>query len=128
MTATAQNFDWTRRERNRDRVWIRMFALEAWLKQGCKCAYCRRPMMREDITGDHVEPLCAGGSTTKRENIKAACRDYNLTKNNMSENAFLKAIKSPKPGDSIHIWLAWSRRRIWLRTERACKRITAMVS
>jgi 5-methylcytosine-specific restriction endonuclease McrA len=116
-----------RRTRSRDRAWIKMFTLDAWIKQGCKCAYCHEPMRREDLTGDHVDPLIHGGST-KRENIKAACRPCNLTKGSMTEAAFLKAIKSPKPGCDIHIWLAWFRRRLWLRTERACKRIEAMVS
>lgn len=116
-----------RRERQRGQPWLRMFALEAWIKQGCKCAYCRRPMQRSDITGDHVQPLINGGLTV-RENVKAACSSCNYTKGHMSEAAFMKAIKSPKSGDSINIWLAWSRRRIWLRTERACKRIQAMVT
>lgn len=116
-----------KRTRSRDRVWIKMFALEAWIEQGHRCAYCRVPMARNELTGDHVEPLIHGGST-KRKNIKAACRDCNLTKGPLSEGAFLNLIKSPKTGDDIHIWLAWSRRRIWLRVERACKRINAMVT
>jgi 5-methylcytosine-specific restriction endonuclease McrA len=55
-----------RRTRSRDRAWIKMFALDAWIKQGCKCAYCREPMRREDLTGDHVDPLIHGGSTSAR--------------------------------------------------------------
>lgn len=113
-----------RRERKADHSWVRMFALDAWIAQGCKCAYCHEPMKREDLTGDHVDPLVKGGFT-RRENIKAACAPCNMTKGAMSEGAFLKAIKSPQPGDSIHIWLTWARRRIWLRTERACNRIMA---
>lgn len=116
-----------RRERSHDRAWVKMFALDDWSKRGCKCAYCHEPMRREDLTGDHLDPYIHGGST-KRENIKASCRACNLTKGPMSEGAFLKAIKSPQPGVSIHIWLAWFRRRLWLRTERACNRIKAMVT
>jgi 5-methylcytosine-specific restriction endonuclease McrA len=127
LAETVSRFAYTHRERKRERMWTRMFALESWLKQGGKCAYCREPMKRDDITGDHVDPIVSGGST-RRENIKAACRPCNMAKGHLSETAFLKAIKSPRPGDSIHIWLAWSRRRIWLRTERACKRIMEAVS
>ena len=98
----------------------------ARLKQGGKCAYCHEPIARADATGDHVKPRFKGGATT-RENIKAACEPCNLTKRSMSEAAFLRAIKNPQPGDSLHIWMAWSRRRIWLATERVCTRITRMV-
>jgi 5-methylcytosine-specific restriction endonuclease McrA len=116
-----------RRERNRDAKWTRMYRVEAWIAQGGKCAYCHEPVARACATADHVDPLIGGGST-KRENIKATCASCNMTKGTMTEGAFLKLIKSPKPGDCIYIWLAWSRRRIWLRVERAQKRIMAMVS
>lgn len=112
----------TRRVRSKNQQWTRMFALDDWSARGGKCAYCHAPVARCDVTGDHVQPITGGGNTA-RENIKAACRPCNLSKGRLTEGAFLKAIKSPKPGDSIHVWLAWSRRRIWLRTERACKRI-----
>jgi len=116
-----------RRARRNDRSWIRMFCVEAWIEQHHKCAYCREPIDRDQATADHVNPMSDGGPT-RRENIKAACRDCNLTKGSMSEAVFLKAIKSPQPGMSLHIWFAWSRRRIWLRVERACKRIERMVT
>lgn len=116
-----------RRERKHGQPWLRMFAMDAWIAQNHKCAYCRKPMERSEVTGDHVQPIINGGSTT-RKNVKAACDSCNFTKGHMSEAFFLKTIKSPKPGDSINIWLAWSRRRIWLRVERACKRIEAMVT
>lgn len=116
-----------RRVRQRERAWTRMFCVEAWIEQGGKCAYCREPMKRTDATADHVDPLSLGGPT-RRENIKAACDPCNKTKKSMSEAQFMKAIKNPKTGMSIHIWLAWSRRRIWLATERACKRIERSVT
>lgn len=104
-----------------------MFAIDAWIAQGHRCAYCREPMKRDDITADHVAALVRGG-VTDRKNIKAACEPCNRTKGNMGETAFLKRIKNPQPGDSLHIWLAWSRRRIWLATERVCRKIERMVT
>jgi HNH endonuclease len=128
MTVQADSpFAFTHRERRKDKAWIRMFCVEAWIEQQHKCAYCHEPIGRDEATADHVVSISKGGST-KRKNIKAACRDCNLTKGHMSEAVFLKAIKSPQSGMSLHIWLAWSRRRIWLRTERACKRIERMVT
>lgn len=125
--SNAAHFAYTHRERNRDRMWTRMFAVDARADQGGKCAYCHKPMNREDATGDHVDPLAKGGSTN-RKNIKASCRPCNWTKGNQTEKAFIARIKSPRKGDSIHIWEAWYRRSIWLRTERACKRIMALVT
>jgi len=116
-----------RRERQRDQMWTRMFRVEAWIAQDGKCAYCHEPIRREEATADHETSLYKGGSTT-RKNVKATCLPCNNTKKSMSAGEFTNRIKSPKPGDSIHIWLAWSRRRIWLRVERACKRIERMVT
>lgn len=116
-----------RRTRQRERAWIRMFCVEAWVEQKGRCAYCREPIRRTEATGDHVDPL-SGGGPTRRDNIKAACESCNKSKGSMSEGAFMKLIKNPPSGASIHIWLAWSRRRIWLRTERACTRIERSVT
>lgn len=116
-----------RRSRQRERSWIRMFCVEAWIEQKGKCAYCREPMTRQQATADHVNPMSLGGPTT-RDNIKAACEPCNKAKGRLSEAAFLKLIKNPQSGDPLGIWLAWSRRRIWLATERVCKRIERMVT
>lgn len=109
-----------------EQMFLRMYRNDARAEQGGKCAYCREPISRAQATGDHVKSRFNGGATD-RKNIKAACLPCNRTKKSMSEAAFLRAIKNPQPGDSIHIWMAWSRRRIWLATERACKRIMGMV-
>lgn len=108
-----------------EQMFLRMFRNDALCEQGRRCAYCHEPLTPQKATADHVTSRTMGGSTT-RKNIKAACEPCNKTKKGMSEAAFLRAIKNPQPGDSIHIWLAWSRRRIWLATERVCKRIMAM--
>lgn len=104
-------------------AWLRMYREDARREQSSRCAYCWVPITREGATGDHARARANGGST-RRENIKAACRPCNWTKGAQTEKSFLARIKNPKPGDSIHIWMAWSRRRIWLATKRACERIT----
>lgn len=109
-----------------DKMFLRMFREDARCAQDGRCAYCRSQLSREDATGDHVKPRVYGGDTAKK-NIKAACEDCNKLKGWRSEKAFLRAIKNPQPGDDIRIWLAWSRRRIALATERAVKRIRSMV-
>ena len=105
-----------------DTTWARVFRADALAAQNGRCCYCREPIKHDDATAEHVRARRNGG-TTNRENIRAACEACNLTKGSRSEAAFIRAIKNPAPGDGIHIWLAWSRRRIWLRTERACERI-----
>lgn len=99
-----------------------MFRNDALAGQGGRCAYCHEPMRAAAATADHVEPRKRGG-TTRRENISAACKPCNLTKGHLSKAAFLAKIKSPEPADGIHVWLAHFRRRLWLSTHRACKRI-----
>lgn len=109
-----------------EQMYLRMYRNDARAAQGGKCAYCHEPISRSQTTADHVRSRFQGGATD-RKNIKASCLPCNRTKKSMSEAAFLRAIKNPQPGDSIHIWLAWSRRRIWLATERVCTRIKRMV-
>lgn len=111
----------------RQHAWLVMFRNDALVAQHGRCAYCRVPLRARDATGDHVEPVICGGGIS-RQNIRAACRPCNLTKSAMGAQAFLRLIKNPQPGDSIHVWLAWSRRRIALATERACNRIMAAVA
>jgi 5-methylcytosine-specific restriction endonuclease McrA len=105
-----------------EKAWLRVYREEARHEQNGRCAYCHSIISRSATTADHVTARIKGGQTRK-ENIKAACKPCNLTKGSMGEAAFLRAIKNPQPGDSIFIWLAWSRRRIGLAAERACNRI-----
>ena len=99
-----------------------MLRTEAATAQGGLCKYCQEPLRPETISADHIRPRIRGG-TTERDNINAACRDCNQAKGSMSVGAFLRAIKSPWPGAPFPIWLAFMRRRIWVRTHRACDRI-----
>lgn len=106
-----------------EQTWLRVFRADAATEQRGRCRYCGEPLSAANITGDHLLARSRGG-TTERNNIKAACRDCNMTKGSLSESAFLALIKrQPEPGSSIYLWLAWSRRRLWMRTHRACERI-----
>jgi 5-methylcytosine-specific restriction endonuclease McrA len=107
-------------------AWTKVYRTEALAEQGNGCAYCFAPLTAKCATADHKKARSKGG-TTEKENIKAACAPCNTAKGSNSEAAFKRRIKNPEPGDSILIWLAWSRRRIWLATRRACKRIAESV-
>jgi 5-methylcytosine-specific restriction endonuclease McrA len=111
----------------REKSWLRLYRIESSTEQRGRCRYCGEPLTRETITGDHAKPRAKGGKT-ERQNIKAACRACNNTKGSMNEAAFLAQIKrQPQTGDSIHMWLAWSRRRIWMKTHRASDHIARLV-
>lgn len=110
-----------------EQAWQRAFRSDAASAQGGLCRYCRVPLSAQNISADHLKPRRSGG-TTQRENIKAACRDCNFVKGSLSEKVFISAIKAPQPGSPLHVWLIFMRRRIWVRTHRACDRIEAMVS
>lgn len=105
-----------------ERAWVRMYRTEARSEQGGKCCYCYIPLNAQNTSGDHRKARKNGG-TTERGNIKAACIECNTTKRHLSEAVFLKKIKSPKPGDGLGIFMAHFRRRLWLRTHRACAHI-----
>lgn len=93
-------------------------------RQDSKCLYCRDRLTAETATREHRVPRSLGGSD-RQENIGASCQCCNLTKGSTPEGKFKNIIKHPQHGDSVHVWLAWSRRRINLAVERSEKRIGA---
>lgn len=105
-----------------EREFRRVYKTSALVAQRNRCAYCAEPLTRKKATADHVVARRNGG-VTKATNIKAACEPCNHLKGKMSETAFVRLIKNPQCGSRIEIWLAWSRRRIWMKTHRACERI-----
>lgn len=107
----------------KDQKWARVYCAEALSDQGGRCFYCRMPMSVAIATADHKVPQIFGGETS-RKNIAAACRDCNMAKGSLTANEFVRLIKSPYPGIEIFIWMAWSRRRIFLAAERACTRLS----
>lgn len=110
------------RGRVSEHAWVRLFRAEAVTTQEATCAYCYCPITMRTATADHIKARKLGG-VTGRENISAACIDCNVLKGHKTPNAFKKLIKSPQPGCDIRIWMAWSRRRIFLATDRSCNRI-----
>lgn len=112
-----------------ERAWVKLYRVEARSLQAGRCAYCASPIRVTETTADHRKAYKNGG-TTSQANIKAACGPCNKSKGHMSETAFLRLIKNLYPGAGIYLFQAWSRRRIWMKTWRACERImrsTALV-
>lgn len=105
-----------------EKQWIKVFRSDAVTVQKGSCCYCHCPITMKTATADHIKARKHGGCTS-RNNISASCLECNRLKGHMSETRFKTLIKNPQPGDSIEIWLAWSRRKIFLATERSCSRI-----
>lgn len=97
-------------------------ALEA---QNGFCRYCYAPISEEEATADHRIPRSKGGSNLAH-NIDALCSPCNNAKGHMNPGIFLKEIKNPSPGSPLPLLLSWSRRKIWLKTHRACRYIGEM--
>lgn len=94
-------------------------------RQGGCCKYCFEPFAVSPATAEHRVPRSKGGSNLAH-NIDAACARCNKLKAAMTVGEFLKRIKHPD-GGSVELLLAASRRRIWLRTHRARRRIGQFV-
>lgn len=105
-----------------ERLWTKVYREMARTEQNGKCAYCGEALAADIATADHRVARYFGGATTKR-NIVAACMPCNKTKGSMSEAAFMRKVKNPKPGDGVYFFLANFRWRLWRRTEQAVKNI-----
>ncbi len=53
--------------------------IEAWLRQGRRCYWCKRACASDETTIEHLIPLARGG-THKPENIAAACEPCNCSR------------------------------------------------
>lgn len=110
-----------------DQAWLRAFRSDAATEQLGLCLYCTVPLTAETLTGDHLVPRSRGGQTT-RENIGASCEGCNRAKGDLPAGQFHNLIRRmPAPGSPLRLWMAWSRRRIWVRTHRACRHIDRAV-
>jgi len=104
---------------------VRRSRLEAWEKQARCCKYCFEPLTFAKSTAEHRVPKSKGG-TNMRANIDAACAPCNRAKGSTSAKAFLAMLRHPE-GVPFNVLMAWSRRRIWLATHRACRNIRRSV-
>lgn len=57
----------------------REWTMLAYVKQGGKCARCRREIGPSEATGDHLISLAQGGRHNKR-NVRMLCRECNSSK------------------------------------------------
>lgn len=97
---------------------------EALAEQGGCCRYCMAPLTISQATADHRVPRSKGGLNV-RANIIAACQPCNAAKGSLPVLGFTRMLKGalPPAGAPLSILMAWSRRRIWLATHRACRTI-----
>jgi len=109
-----------------ERFWLKIHRADAWRAQSRRCKYCAEPITLRQATADHRVAKKNGGMTSS-ENVSAACAPCNVAKHHMPEKAFQRAIRNPQPEHRWGIWMAWSRRRIWARTEAANLRLMRMV-
>lgn len=62
-----------------------------FLRDGFKCQYCGNQYRAEDLTFDHVNPRCLGG-TSRWDNVVAACRPCNGLKGHRTD---MRPIRDP---------------------------------
>ncbi len=110
------------RRRVKDHTWLKIARQDALKEQHGRCLYCHDPLRVTTATAEHRKARSKGGSD-RADNIGASCQPCNSLKGSMGEKAFVKLIKSPPPGSSLPVLLAWSRRRINVATLRACRNI-----
>ena len=105
-----------------EKIWRRMYRVDALTEQSNRCWYCRMPLTIDESTAEHVEPVARGGQTSRR-NIKAACGPCNLAKGCMPAARFKRSMHAPQREDSIDIHLAHFRLRLFRRVHLAERRI-----
>lgn len=109
---------------DQERMWRRVYRLDAWRDTGGRCTYCGIRVSACDITADHALPVRKGGRTT-RSNIRAACFDCNQAKGTMSETMFRRRVVGPLKYDALGIHMAHFRWRIERRLQQAERRLIA---
>lgn len=112
--------------RRGDNWWLRVARDNALTKQGYRCIYCLGRLSRSEATADHYRSRKKHG-TDFHDNIVAACFNCNQAKGAMHGDEFRRLLKKDPPDAHYRIHLVASLRRIELRSQRAQKRILALV-
>jgi 5-methylcytosine-specific restriction endonuclease McrA len=111
----------------RERVWARLYKIEAHTRQGGLCVYCKVPLPLAEATAEHRRPRALNGATTAA-NIDAACWSCNNAKRHRTRSQFMRAIHEPDfQRDPWPLYLACVEIRLKLRTALACRRLGRMV-
>jgi HNH endonuclease len=108
-----------------NRAFYVMHRGDALRAQKQTCFYCYCPLTVRVATADHRIAQAKGGKHS-RDNLVAACANCNGLKGATSEIEFKRLIKAPPAGAPLPLLLAWSRRRTWLATHRATKRLSRL--
>ena len=75
------------------------WTLVAWDKQGGVCPRCHQPIERNDMSGDHIQPLAEGGAHNKW-NIQCLHKKCNSSK---GAHDFVRESKLAQVGKTLHI-------------------------
>ncbi|MEZ2188487.1 type II CRISPR RNA-guided endonuclease Cas9 [Corynebacterium sp. CCM 9204] len=62
---------------------IALWRYQAFQRQNGNCAYCGSEIKFDNFEMDHIVPRKGPGSTNKRENLVAVCRECNRSKSNL---------------------------------------------
>ena len=108
-----------------DHVWRRVARIEARAKQGGRCLWCLWPITRDETTADHLNPRSNGG--TDNDNIAAACEDCNKARGSIPVSIFRRMANGNLPAPTFEIRMIQMSRRLWKRTDLACRRIRRLV-
>lgn len=107
------------------RKWLKAGRVDALIRQGKRCMFCRDRLTRDDVTAEHLTPRSKGGGDDF-DNIGASCLRCNHLRGNLSVGAFRRLLKSRDPA-SFDIQFVRTIRRINIRGERAVTRIHRLV-
>jgi 5-methylcytosine-specific restriction endonuclease McrA len=110
-----------------ERVWKKVYRIDAHTRRDGKCCYCRTPVPLSEVTAEHRTPRKLGGRTT-RENIDAACSPCNNARRHLTRAEFMRAIHEPDyRRDPWPLYEACMLIRLRLRTAAACRRLRLIV-
>jgi len=91
------------RSRRRNIPVVRFSRETIYARDRGQCQYCLRPMLRRDVTYDHIIPKSRGGLTLW-ENIVIACRPCNQKKGNRTPSEAGMALTLSPARPSLGSW------------------------
>jgi 5-methylcytosine-specific restriction endonuclease McrA len=108
-------------------LWLRIARVDAWTRQGGLCCWCRSALPRNEATAEHMVPRADGGSD-QSHNIAAACGPCNKARGRLGAARFRSMLRRIVSKDRPRVRERQIIFRLNRRSEKACRRILALVS